>query len=316
VTTSGLGSSDTAGPAFSVVICTYNRADVLPRAVDSVLTQDFADLELVVVDDGSTDETARLVAAVADPRVRYVHQENAGLGAARNTGVANATGRYVVFLDDDDLALAGWLAGLHGASEDGECAVVCCGEELVTDDGRLLATNRPAPMSSPFGDFVGLFVPGTFAVTPAAFEAAGGFVVGLEHLHHTEFALRLLPLCAARGWRVGAVDRALVRRHAHEPEQRRHRVDHLLSATSYIIDHHEDRLSLLPSLLAQYCAIAGVAAARTGDYRRARSYFRRAIRANPRSWKHRLRWALALVPPVANLAWSGRRYRTTLPAGA
>jgi hypothetical protein len=90
----------------------------------------------------------------------------------------------------------------------------------------------------------------------------------------------------------------------------------MLSATSYIVEHHEDRLSLLPSLLAQYCAIAGVAAVRTGDYRRARRYFRRAMRANPRSWKHRIRWALTLVPPLASLVWRGRRYRPTTSAGA
>jgi glycosyltransferase involved in cell wall biosynthesis len=315
VTASRFGSVADRRPAFSVVICTYNRADVLPRAIDTVLAQDFDDFELVVVDDGSKDGTADAVGAIADPRVHYVRQENAGLGAARNTGVDHASGRYVVFLDDDDLALPGWLAGLHAVAVDEDCTVVCCGEELAADDGRLLATNLPAPMGSPYADVVGLFVPGTFAVRPDAYQAAGGFVVGLQHLHHSEFALRLLPLCASRGWRVCTVDRALVRRHVHEPEHGRHRVDHMLSATSYIVEHHEDRLSLLPSLLAQYCAIAGVAAVRTGDVRRARGYFRRAMRANPRSWKHRVRWALTLVPPAASLVWSGRRYRMTLPVG-
>jgi len=314
VTESGFGSVADRRPAFSVVICTYNRAPVLPRAIETVLTQDFDDFELVVVDDGSTDGTAEVVGSLADPRVRYVRQENAGLGAARNTGVANAEGRYVVFLDDDDLALPGWLAGLHAAALGDDCAVVCCGEELAADDGRVIGTHLPAPLGSPYADFVGLFVPGTFAVRPEAYDAAGGFVVGLEHLHHSEFALRLLPLCAARGWRVCTVDQPLVRRHVHEPERGRHRVDHMLNATGYIVEHHEDRLRLLPSLLAQYCAIAGVAAVRTGDMRRARGYFRRAMRANPRSWKHRLRWAITLVPPLANLVWSGRRYRMTLPA--
>jgi glycosyltransferase involved in cell wall biosynthesis len=302
-------------PRFTVVICTYNRADVLPRAIETVLAQSFTDFELVVVDDGSTDATGDVVRAIRDERVRYVRQDNAGLGGARNTGVAHAAGRYVVFLDDDDIALPGWLAGLDaGAGED--CVVVCCGEELADDDGRLLETHLPAPMGSPFADFTALFVPGTFAVRPDAYEAAGGFVVGLAHLHHNEFALRLLPLCASRGWRVCTVDEPLVRRHVHEPEANRHRVDHMLSATTYIVDHHEDRLALLPSLLAQYCAIAGVAAVRTGDYRRARSFFRRAMRADPRSWKHRARFALALVPPLASLVWHGRRYQATVPAGA
>lgn len=302
-------------PTFSVVICTYNRAPVLPRAIHTVLAQTFDDFELVVVDDGSTDRTGDLVTSIADRRIRYERQENAGLGAARNTGVARASGKYVVFLDDDDVALPGWLEGLHAKSAGGECVVVCCGEEVADDEGRVLKTNLPKPLGPVFADQPGLFVPGTFAVRPDAYQAAGGFVVGLQHLHHTEFALRLLPLCASRGWRVCTVDEPLVRRHVHEPEHGRHRVDHLLSATSYIVEHHEGRLVLVPSLLGQYCAIAGVAAARVGDYPRARSYFRRAARADPRAWKHRMRWMLALVPPIASLVWRTRRYRRTIPAG-
>src|SRR5688500_5293442 len=100
-------------PFFSVIICTYNRAAVLPRAIQSVLDQTFTDFELVVVDDGSTDATEVVVRAVADHRVRYVRRDNGGLSAARNSGVANATGRFVIFLDDDDQGLPDWLKLLH-----------------------------------------------------------------------------------------------------------------------------------------------------------------------------------------------------------
>lgn len=86
----------------TVVIPTYNRAALLPRAIDSVLRQTAADLcETVVVDDGSTDDTPQVIAAYGD-RVRYLRQDNRGAGAARNAGIRAATTEFVAFLDSDD----------------------------------------------------------------------------------------------------------------------------------------------------------------------------------------------------------------------
>ena len=107
--------SSGVGVLLSVVVCTYNRAELLPGAIRSVLDQSYEGFEVVVVDDGSTDSTADVVARVGDPRVGYVRQENQGLSVARNTGVAHASGRYVVFLDDDDTRATG-VARADGGS--------------------------------------------------------------------------------------------------------------------------------------------------------------------------------------------------------
>ncbi len=88
---------------FSVVIPSYNREKVVLRAIDSVLKQTFQDFEIVVVDDGSSDNTRTVVTAIADKRVRYVYQYNKGATAARNTGIENSQGEYVSFLDSDDI---------------------------------------------------------------------------------------------------------------------------------------------------------------------------------------------------------------------
>lgn len=85
----------------SVVIPAYNRAKRLPRAINSVLAQAPAEVEIIVVDDGSTDDTRSVVARYGD-RVRYIYQPNAGVGAARNAGMRHATGELVAFLDSDD----------------------------------------------------------------------------------------------------------------------------------------------------------------------------------------------------------------------
>jgi glycosyltransferase involved in cell wall biosynthesis len=90
-------------PTVSVVIPTYNRTDILPRAIESVLAQTYDDLELVVVDDGSSEDVESVVDRYDDHRVRYIaHEENRGANAARNTGIEAADGDYLAFLDSDD----------------------------------------------------------------------------------------------------------------------------------------------------------------------------------------------------------------------
>ena len=86
---------------LSVIIPAYNRVEMIPDTIDSILSCGLDDLEIVVVDDGSTDRTPEVVGAMGSP-VRYLRQANAGLASARNTGFAASCGRYVAFLDSDD----------------------------------------------------------------------------------------------------------------------------------------------------------------------------------------------------------------------
>jgi glycosyltransferase involved in cell wall biosynthesis len=90
-------------PKVSVIIPTYNRADMLGDAIQSVISQTYQDWEMVIVDDGSTDNTEELVKEIKEPRINYIFQENKGQPGARNTGIRNACGEYITFLDSDDL---------------------------------------------------------------------------------------------------------------------------------------------------------------------------------------------------------------------
>lgn len=96
-------------PFFSIIIPSYNRADWLPKTIQSVLQQSEKDFEILVIDDGSTDHTKEVIDGFDDPRVKYHHQHNAERGAARNKGVQLAQGRYVHFLDSDDMFFDGHL---------------------------------------------------------------------------------------------------------------------------------------------------------------------------------------------------------------
>lgn len=103
ITSTGI-SKDPKFPPISIILCTYNRAHVMMRAVESVLAQSYGHWELIIIDDGSVDNTELVVMPIvkSDPRMTYCYQANQGLARARNVGIALARGTYLTFLDSDD----------------------------------------------------------------------------------------------------------------------------------------------------------------------------------------------------------------------
>lgn len=90
-------------PAVSVVLPTYNRSHLLSRSIQSVLSQAYSDFELIIVDDGSTDDTEKVVKSFKSNKIKYIrHRDNKGLSTSRNTGIRAARGKYIAFQDDDD----------------------------------------------------------------------------------------------------------------------------------------------------------------------------------------------------------------------
>lgn len=106
-------------PLFTVIVPTYNRGHLLPRALRSVQQQYFENWELIVVDDGSTDHTRELVLALGDARIRYFFQENRGRSAARNLGIRQSRGSFICFLDDDDYYLRHHLSSFADLLDSG-----------------------------------------------------------------------------------------------------------------------------------------------------------------------------------------------------
>lgn len=102
---------------ISVIIPLYNKEPIIERTIRSVLSQDYDDFEVVVVNDGSTDHSADIVRSIDDSRIRLIEQENGGPSKARNTGVKNVKGEWIVFLDADDELLPGALKRFAEESE-------------------------------------------------------------------------------------------------------------------------------------------------------------------------------------------------------
>ena len=125
-------------PLVSVVIPCYNRAAVLEKSVRSVLEQSYSALELILVDDGSTDQTRQVIEEIKDPRLRYVYQQNAGACAARNHGAALAKGKYIAFHDSDDVWHPDKLEKQMQVMQEKHPDVVVCKMKRFDADGSIV----------------------------------------------------------------------------------------------------------------------------------------------------------------------------------
>ena len=133
----------------SVIIPAYNQGHFLAEAVDSVLAQTYADVEVIVVDDGSTDNTAEVAQAYQDPRVRYVYKENGGLSSARNEGLRHAQGDFISYLDSDDCFLPEKLTILLGALADTPELGFVAGQAIPVDEhGNHVGKRFETPLPS------------------------------------------------------------------------------------------------------------------------------------------------------------------------
>lgn len=133
----------TSQPQVSVIIPTFNCAQYLPEAIDSVLAQTFQDFELIVVDDGSTDHTAEVLQGYGD-RLQAIHQNNQGVAMARNHGIQQAKGTWIAFLDADDVFLPDKLAAQVALAMDHpELGIIHSGWRRVDSQGNLLMVVEP-----------------------------------------------------------------------------------------------------------------------------------------------------------------------------
>lgn len=219
-------------PLVSVITPTFNRRDLLPEAIASVLGQTHRDLELIVVDDGSTDGTGSYLKSLEDPRVRVISQAHTGnYSAVRNAGVARAAGEYVAFLDSDDVCapdrIERQLRALHAASG----AAWCHGVFSMIDAAGTVVPFRAGGWEALEGDVSDAVLEreaampvSTLLVTRRAGDQVGWFDPVMEYAEDLDFVIRLAETTRAAA--VTGKPIAFLRDHAGSTSARYRTVSH------------------------------------------------------------------------------------------
>ncbi len=203
-------------PRVSIIIPTHNRVIFLKEALDSVIKQSFSDFELIVVDDGSTDGTADLVAKY--PGVRYIYQKNRGVSSARNLGIRSARGNFIAFLDSDDLWLNDKLKEQISFFDISPDASICQTEELWLRDGQ---KRNPKKKHQKYSGYIlkeclplCIVSPSAVMLKKEVFEKIGLFDESFPVCEDYDFWLR-----AARIYPIYLIDKCLIIKRAKFPDQ-------------------------------------------------------------------------------------------------
>jgi glycosyltransferase involved in cell wall biosynthesis len=190
--TSRPSATDATPPLVSVVIPCYNSKRYLAEAIESALLQTYSRIEIIVVDDGSTDETARIARSYP---VHYIYQANRGISGARNTGILHCQGEYVLFLDHDDRLLPGAVEiGVRLLEEHPECALAVGEHWYIGADGKTIGYSNKHAAGR---DHYLMLLEHNFIETPCSalhrrsgIALTGGFDESLKGAEDLEFYLR------------------------------------------------------------------------------------------------------------------------------
>jgi glycosyltransferase involved in cell wall biosynthesis len=236
------------GPSVSVIIPCYNTGRYLAQTLESAVRQAYSGLEILVVDDGSTDGSGEIAAAFAGAGVRCLRQANAGISAARNTGVRATSGEFLVFLDADDLLLPGALElGARELASRPGVGFVYGFSRSIAADGRAMFSGQPEPVAGADYRLLlsgrGILPPAVAMFRRSAVERVGGFVTGLALAEDHDFYLRV-----AREFPIHCHNRLVAEYRHHENNACRQSPTRTLAAVLRAIDTQREWVRGRPEL--------------------------------------------------------------------
>lgn len=246
-------------PTVSVIIPTYNRAHLVGRAIESVLNQTYKDFEIIVVDDGSTDNTEEVIKQFQkqDKRIKYLlHEKNRGGSAARNTGIKAVEGEYITFLDSDDEWLPEKLEKqiIMFQSLEDKIGFVYVGSFIEEQNtGRKMIAKRPflKKPAHAYKRMLAKNLPGTCStimVRSDIFTEVGGFDEQLTSQQDWDFSLRV-----ARDYQIVCVPEYLVRRY-RQGDQISANLGQTMTGVKAFIGKHHGELEKRPWIYGKHLA--------------------------------------------------------------
>ncbi len=282
---------------FSIITPTYNNADNISNAIESIISQKFQDWQLIIVDDGSTDNTEATVGKyLKDRRINYYKQINKGVSKARNFGIEKATGSYITFLDGDDQVSENWLLDFNNLiSKSSNIGYLSCG--YIVNQKKILPktdTNiTPYKYSS---------LAGTFAVNSDVLREVGGYDTNLKQSENWELTARILEYCENHNLQILHTNACNFSYH-HNPttDQTKIRDLHRAEATFYLYNKYS-KSGIFHYRKDDFLLSSGVNYVRAGKIKQSRKIFYEILFQKP-SLQSLGRIIIFEIPFLRNRKW-------------
>ena len=283
-------------PHFTIIIPSFNRAHIILNTIQAVLDQSFQDWELLIVDDGSTDNTKDiLIPILADKRVKYIYQDNAGVCAARNKGALMATGEYLVFLDSDDTVLQTWLEDYYILKEY-KYDIIFCNMKIIKPDNTIKLISCLDPYNN--GNSKGISIPGTWSIRKNVFIASGMYDEKIKYGENTELRIRLKE----EKINIGLIDKFNFIYHESSnggSKNHQNKIDSIL----YVLDKHKEYYNNKKHVKKVFLQTAAVSAVKIQQTKKANDLFKLALSENKTDIKLWLQFLITKNRFLSQLKW-------------
>lgn len=284
-------------PYFTIIIPSFNRSHIIVKTIQAVLDQSFEDFELQIVDDGSTDNTKEILTPIlADKRVKYIYQDNAGVCAARNTGARVAEGNYLIFLDSDDTVENNWLFDFYEEIENKTADIVYCSVKIQNYDNTIEYIDVDNPYGNNKGQ--GTDLAGSWAIKKQIFCNVGMYDEVIKFGENNELRLRINSL----NLNIGLIKKYNLIYFASKNGGSKN-YQNKINSILYVLDKHKDYYNQNRNVKKLFLQTAAVSAVRIRNIKNAHDLFNLALKENKTDIKLWLQCFFTTNSFLSNFIW-------------
>lgn len=284
-------------PLYSIIIPVFNRASTVSTTIESVLNQAYKDFEIILVDDGSSDDLEKNISNyITDKALIFHAQPNSGVSAARNKGASLSKGEYLIFLDSDDHVSQNWLSDFDKIIKLQNPDIIYCGINRIKENILVEYTNPQDPYKD--GKSFGNVIPGSFCIKSSFFTKIGCYDANLAYGENTELSFRI----KIENPSVDFMDTPNLLYTLHEnshSKNERNKMNGLI----YTINKHPQLFNDNKEMKRRFLSIAGVAAVHCNEFKIARDLFFKAWKIKFLSLNDFLRFIFSCFPMLGKIIW-------------
>jgi glycosyltransferase involved in cell wall biosynthesis len=265
-------------PFFSIIIPCYNRASLIERPLKSLSNQTFQDFEIIIIDDGSTDNSKEIIAPyLINSQVNYYYQDNAGVCSARNFGAQKAKGDYLIFLDSDDAVEKNWLNDFYLLKEE-HFDMLFCSVQFVNHKGNITIIDCSQPSEK--SKSKGVYYPGSWAMKSSVFFDIDMYDEKLKYSENTDLKIKLIE----KGFSMGFVKNPNFIYYQNLSGGSKNELNKIQS-NEYLIEKHKLFFINRPYVLQTFLQLIAISCFKLKQYKKARKIIIKAWKVNPKNVK-------------------------------